>query len=248
MQTFFKTSSLMVILFSFVSCGARKPMVRDLNVSTDYVNGDVHLSLNAQLSIGNARLPSASFPVLHPRSRQAIGMVSLSTLAQGGNLLDLNLNLSTISTLSATNARLPNGSVLPLIGLNDTIVIPLGRKVELYLSFGDGLAALGVSIPFKTLDSIGRRVGHNSLFPVFNIKEVFGAAGLFFSRNPGENGFGFFCDISNVLDPLMFLDITSKRDLRSINYSSQMPVKRVEDQINRELLKIHRKSERLELN
>jgi hypothetical protein len=32
--------------------------------------------------------------------------------------------------------------------------------------------ALGLAIPFKTLDGVGRKVGTTKLFPVFNIKNV----------------------------------------------------------------------------
>lgn len=34
------------------------------------------------------------------------------------------------------------------------------------------MAAIGVAVPFKTLDGVGRKVGTTNLFPVFNIKNV----------------------------------------------------------------------------
>jgi len=248
MQNFLKPLALLALMISFASCGSQKPMVDDIKVSPYYENDDLHISLSANLSIGNVSLPQASFPIFHPKTGEEIGLVSMISLGGNQNLLDLAVNVSAVSNLNSEVAKLPNGSLLPLIGNNRAIVIPIGPKVELYLSIGDGQVALGVAIPFKTLDSVGAKIGTSSLFPMFNINQVVGSGGLFFSRDAGKNGFGLFADVTNVLDPIMFLDIARKSDIQTLEYNSIVPSSRTEDRIDSEMYKLHRKRKRLQLS
>lgn len=43
-----------------------------------------------------------------------------------------------------------------------------------HFSLSKCMAALAVAIPFKTLDGVGRKIVATNLFPVLNIKNVFG--------------------------------------------------------------------------
>jgi hypothetical protein len=247
MQQLLKPIALLVLLVSFASCGSQKPMVDDISVSPYYDNDDLHISLSANLSIGNVNLPQATFPIIHPKTGEEIGIVSMISLGGNQNLLDLAVNVSAISNLNSEVAKLPNGTLLPLIGNNRSIVVPIGPKVELYLSIGDGQVALGVSLPFKTLDKVGRKIGTSALFPTFNINQVVGSAGLYFSREAGKNGFALFADVTQVLDPVMFLDIARKDDIQNLNYSSIVPSSRTEDRIDSEMYKLHRRRTQLRL-
>tara|TARA_B100001971_G_C18267890_1_gene595812 strand:- start:22521 stop:23267 length:747 start_codon:yes stop_codon:yes gene_type:complete len=248
MQQIFKPLALLALMISFVSCGGQKPMVDDIKVSPYYENDELMISLAADLSIGNVSLPQASFPIIHPKTGEEIGLVSMVNLGANQNLLDLVVNVSAISNLNSNIAKLPNGAVLPLIGNNRSIIIPIGPKVELYLSIGDGKVALGVSIPFKTLDAVGRKVGTSALFPVFNKNEIYGAAGLYLSKEAGKNGFGLFADVTNKLDDIMFLDITRRDDIQTLDYNAVIPASRTESKINSEMLKMHRRSKQLRIN
>src|SRR5690606_22445646 len=133
----------------------------------------------------------------------SIGSVQLQTISGGKNLISIDVNLSQITQINSSFAQLPNGNILPIIGTNEVIVIPIKNHVKLYLTLSDKVAALGVSIPFSTLDGIGAKTGSVSLFPTFNIKNVIGSAGMYFSKTAGNNGFGLFADLSNVLEPIM---------------------------------------------
>lgn len=249
LNTFKKQTSAVVILslsFLLISCGSQKPMVSDIEVSPQYIGNDVYVSLNAQLSLGNVTLPQAGFPIIMPKTYEEIGLITMQTTSSGGNQLHVEINLSAVAHIEAVNARLPNGSLLPLIGENKTIEIPVDNKLTVYLSFGDGMAALGVAIPFKTLDGLGRKVGTTSLFPVFNIKNVFGAAGLYTSKSAGKNGFGLFADLTQVMDPIMFLDLGVAEKM-NLNYSSIVPSSSKEKVINREMYKLHSKRKRLSI-
>lgn len=248
MLQLFKPLALLALMISFVSCGGQKPMVDDIKVSPYYENDDLMISLSADLSIGNVSLPQATFPIIHPKTGEEIGLVNMVNLGANQNLLDLVVNVSAISNLQSSIAKLPNGSALPLIGNNRTIIVPIGPKVELYLSVGDGKVALGVSIPFKTLDAVGRKVGTSALFPVFNKNGIYGAAGLYLSKSAGNNGFGLFADVTNALDDIMFLDIAARDDIKTLDYNSVIPASRTEKRINSEMLKMHRRSRQLRLN
>lgn len=248
MQTFIKPLALLALMISFVSCGGQKPMVDDIKVSPYYENDDLMISLSADLSIGNVSLPQATFPIIHPKTGEEIGLVSMVNLGANQNLLDLVVNVSSISNLSSEVGKLPNGAVLPLIGNNRSIVIPIGSKVKLYLSIGDGKVALGVSIPFRTLDAVGRKVGTSALFPAFNKNDIYGAAGLYLSKEAGKNGFGIFADVTNALDDIMFLDITRRDDIQTLDYNAVIPAERKERRINSEMLKMHRSRRQLRIN
>lgn len=261
-----KSVLVLPLLFTLVSCGSQKPMVSDIQVVPQYVDNDVYVSISADLSLGNVTLPQVGFPIYMPKTFEEIGNLTMLTTVNGGNKLNIEINLSSIIYLEAREARLPNGSILPLIGTNKTIEIPIQDKLILYVTFGDGVAAVGVAIPFSTLDGLGRSVGTTSLFPVFNIKNVFGAAGLYTSKEAGKNGFGLFADISNVMEPVMFLDLgesisqsksmsqrfsektsASLSEKVNLNYSSIIPSSSKEKKINREMYKLHSKRKRLSI-
>jgi hypothetical protein len=257
-----KLISVFSLSIFLVSCGGQKPMVKDVKVFTEYVDNDLYLSVGAELSIGNVVLPQTTLPIYMPKTWQEVGSVSMTSAIGGANYMEIDVNVSAIAHLQAQSASLPNGSVLPLIANNKVIKIPVGKGAELYLTLADGVAAIGAAIPFKTFDAMGAKVGTSSLFPVFNIQNVLGAAGIYTSRDAGKNGFGLFVDLSSVLDPIDFVDIgvadsagvlksariAQAQSTASLNYSSIEPSSRKEKRINAELLKMHNRRRRLQLH
>lgn len=237
-------------------------MVTDISVHPFYDESDVHVSVSAELSLGNVMLPSVSIPIPMPGSGEEIGSVQMQSGLGGQSTLNLDVNLSKVAKIQANYVTLPNGNLLPLIGNNKVIVIPIKNAVNLYLTLGDGVAAVGVDIPFKTLDSVGSGIGSVSLFPTFNIKGIIGAAGLYFSKEAGKNGFGLFADISSVLEQAMFLDLKSQKDQSMdmsfaksfgednvrLNYASISPSKGTKKKIDDALYKLHKKRKTLQLH
>lgn len=231
------------------ACGKQKPMVTDIRVAPSYQGSDVIISVDADLSLGNVTLPATNIPIYLPSTWQDIGSVQMRVNGVGANNLKISLNLSAISQIEAQRALLPNGSTLPLIGENKTIVIPIQNKLNVYVSFGDGIAALGVAVPFKNLDGLGQNVGTTALFPVFNIQNVFGTAGLYTSKTKGENGFALFADLSRVLDPVHFIDIGAvDNSLKSLNYHGYRPSESKKKVIDAQMLKLHQRRKRLILH
>jgi hypothetical protein len=198
-----KLSTLFTVILlslSFVSCSQQNSVVKDVQVSSTVDNAEVLVSVSAELNLGNVSLLDLSLPIFVPRTGKEIGIVSIYRDIDGRNMLDVELNVSEIANVDAVAARLPNGNVLPLIRDNSVIVIPIQSKAKIYLAFADGVAALGVTVNISGLDSIGSSVGNISVFPSFAFGSVLGSAGLYNSRTAGENGFGLFMDISNVID------------------------------------------------
>jgi hypothetical protein len=86
------------------------------------------------------------------------------------------------------------------VGSDEVVSIPIGGKgIFLYAAWTESDVVLGFSIPIKAFDGIGKNVGNINLLPVFNVEGVRGAAGTYFSREPGENGIALFADISASL-------------------------------------------------
>ncbi len=238
------------LLFALVSCGSNKPTVKDIQVQPRYEGADLYLSVSADLSIGNLTLQNVSLPIIVPNTGENIGSVSMVSQMDGANLLDIDLNVSAIANVQGQEARLPNGNPLPLIGSNQTIVVPVAKGAEVYLTLNNGQVAIGTAIPIRTLDQVGANVGSASLFPSFHIDKAVGSAGLFTSKTPGQNGIGLFVDVSAYLDQIMFMDLgfdPTIMAMQDLEYGDIAPSSRKERRLNRELYYLDRKRAELQI-
>lgn len=239
------------LLFIFVSCGSNKPSVRDIKVDPHYEGADLYLSVSADLSIGNLSLQNISLPIIVPSSGENIGSVSMVSQMDGANLLDIDLNVSAVANVQGQEARLPNGNPLPLIGSNQTIVIPVSKGAQIYLTLDNGQVAIGTAIPIKTLDQVGANVGSASLFPSFHIDRAVGSAGLFTSKTAGQNGIGLFVDVSAYLEDVMFMDLGFDPSIMAMQDQAPVvdisPSRRKERRLNRELYYLDRRRAELQM-
>lgn len=252
----FKAQGLVLLmLVTLVSCGGQKPMVTDVKVDSSVVDQDVFVSLSADLSIGNLLLPNATIPILLPKSGREIGLVTLMSGAGAVNRLAIELNVTETAQLDLEPARLPNGAMVPIIEDRQVIVVPLGKGAELYVSIIGNQAALGVAIPIKTFDQMGSKVGTAALMPVFAVDNVIGSAGIFTSKEAGENGIALIADVSaylaNLVQNNFLADHSNKVQMQAQDaddIQARKPSRSKEKRINRELYKLHRKRKRLSLN
>lgn len=250
-----KTLGLLLSFSFLVSCGGSAPMVKDVQVQSSQIDGDIWVELSADLSIGNLLLPNATIPIILPRDGREIGNISLVSAGGGSNLLSVNLNVSETAQLDLDEARLPNGSLVPLIADREVITVSLGKGAEVYISLSGSQAAIGVAVPIRSFDVIGAKVGTSSLMPIFNSNGVLGAAGLFTSRETGKNGIALIADVSSFIGNLIgtkTLDDHQNRMKQSqqadLDYSGTKPSRRVEKRINRELYKMHRRRKQLSID
>jgi hypothetical protein len=271
---FGKTSTRLLVLVTFlvtlVSCGKQNhQFMKDINVGTSYVDNDVYISVDAQMDFGAMQLPAISLPVKNPKTGEDLGGIEMGVVAGGKNFMKLSFNLSSVTPLQASQAQLPNGAALPLIYTNQVVEIPVGGSkadVRIYISFVEGAYALGVAVPIKSFDGIGGSVGTTSLFPIFNIENIVGSAGLFTSNESGKSGFGVFVDLTNVLDDLLKGELKARtshqeagialKSIRSIrraapvgelNYSSIGVSSSKKKEIDKALYRLHRRRARLKL-
>lgn len=260
-----KSASLLILLFAFVSCGGSKPMVNDVKVENSVVNGDIYVSLSADLSLGNLLLPNATIPILIPKSGKEIGQVSLVYNADGENHLSVDLNVSETANLNLNSATLPNGSMIPLIADRQIIVVPIGKGAEVYISLTSDQAAIGVAVPIRTFDALGSKVGTAALMPIFNVSGVLGAAGVFTSKDAGKNGIALIADVSSHLGGFIQSNkiedhsyrMSQNQQFGSFNLLSKSAKvksapagisKKARKRLNRELYKLHKKRKQLKLH
>ena len=228
-------------------------MVDDIKISPQQVDGDLYVTLTADLSIGNVQLPNAGIPILLPKSGKEIGLLTLQRTADGRNQIEVDLNVSETANLDLERVTLPNGGSLPLIADNPVLVIPVGKGVDVYLSLSETNAAIGIAIPIKAFDKIGKEVGTASLMPMFNKNNILGAAGVYTSKTPGLNGFALVADLTTVIDRNTAQEVLAQNILIQQEVSNEpanlaIPSARQEKKINKGLLRLHKARTRLQLN
>jgi hypothetical protein len=237
MKSIFSRLTVLVIISLIVSaCGKRPQVVTGVQVQTQVVQQSMYLSVSADIDLGNMSFPSAELPIYHPHFSQPIGSVSLITLLGGKNQLKISVNVSELTNLRASIARLPNGGTIPLIANNPTIAVALGKGAQLYLTLSETAVAIGVAVPFSTFDGIGSSVGSANLFPVFSIDKMIGAAGIFTSSTKGQN-----VRMQDIYVP------ASVPASLALNYSEQIPSSSKESKINDGIYSLNKKKAKLSL-
>lgn len=232
-----------------VSCGGSKGKITDVRVDQSVVGSDSYLHLSATLDLGNIYLPSFKSEIMLP-GRGPIGEVEL-----GADFVDIALNLSEVVPQLETGGLLPNGAKLPLIKDNPVVVLPLGRSnIKVFVSLVHGATALGISIPVKELDEIGR---YSAFFPPFQVKTMTVAAGVYSSDSPGLSGIGAFFDLTKVLG-MGVTDSSSGSDYLYVpmgaNESYELGIQtevtnsKTQRKIDKVLYRLHRKKKVIELN
>lgn len=238
---------LMLCLAFLVSCGGSAPMVDNVEVQTRDQDGDVLVTLTADLAIGNLALPFASFPIILKNGKEA-GTVTLGTSTSGQSQIVIDINVSDSINFEMAQVRLPNGALMPIIMSNSAIEIPLG-KVKLVLSLINGQQSLGIIIPIKSFDKIGEKVGTTSLMPIFNKNGVLGAAGVYTSSEAGKNGFALVTDLSGVLPNIFPVgQVAQQREEADVSSELMAPSRSEKKSIDKALLRMHKKKAKLELN
>lgn len=180
-------------------------MVTDIRLSSQTFEGDIYAEFTATLNFENITLPAVQYELIHPQTSQWLGQINLGTLFSGETELNLGINLSAIANIpGVASAQLPNGMKIPVGGINDVNVIQIpiaNHRGEIYIAMESGIAMIGVAINIAGLDRLGEEVGTSGFFPMFQIKDVKGIAGLFSSNTPGKNGIALFVDLSSVINP-----------------------------------------------
>lgn len=185
------TLSLPVLL---VSCGGAQKVVTDVVLDHKVIDDQSYIHIETKLDLNNITLFAFEAPIDIP------GVGDVGTVKIDIDKIELDLNVSELIPQLETGGDLPNGGSIPLIGSNPVIVIPVhigqGAYIDIYVSLVRGATTIGLSVPIKEFDELGKFGGY---FPPFLLKGVTVAAGIFTSENAGESGLAAFFDVSEVL-------------------------------------------------
>lgn len=193
------------------SSGSLGSMVEGVTVKSYQLNGDLWAELTATLSTGSFVLAGIDVPVVDPHNPNIqYGRITLQSafcqpghVCTGGGDLSLQINVTQAIHLSFVDPTLPNGTMIPIGGLNTTpvIALPIGSTgARVYVALSDGVALLGAALPFKQLDSVGQYVPGTNLFFPFSFSNVNGLVGMFFGAQTKQTGIALFADLSGVID------------------------------------------------
>lgn len=252
----FRTCALAFALATtVVSCGQSVSQVKGVKFETVTTDGDIKLRVSSDFDFGNILFPSLQIPIMH--KGEAVGSVSMIPVLGSKTQLVVEYSVASMGQVAPGPIALPNGTLAPLIGTNQGVTVSLGNGAQLYIVAGSGVYALGVAIPISGLDAVGATLQGINFFPMFNINNAVGAAGIFASKTPGKSGFGFFVDASaymqsiegllNTSDLIAASGLMMEQEVSEIalNYTEQRPASKIEKKMNDLLYDMHKRKVRL---
>jgi hypothetical protein len=255
--SYVKIHIILLGLFLLTSCGKNgSQLVSDVKVSTQLVNQEVWVNVNAKFDLGNTALPSITLPVANPKNpSQIFGSISMAPTFDGKNQVGVSVNFTEALKIQGGIATLPNGTGLPVGGLNNVDVIQLNipnTLARVYIALDKGVALAGFAIAIKELDSIGSSIGGINLFPRFNINNVIGIAGVFTGSQSGQTGLALFVDLSSVLNQQMLNNTPTNLTVGEIAGQMQIqaiqPAASQKGSLENALFKFGTKSKKTKLN
>jgi hypothetical protein len=193
------------------SSGGISNMLTAIQVHTYNQNGDLWTSMTAQIDTGNMILAGVTIPIVDPNNPSVVyGQLSMASnlcnpngICGGGGTLTVAVDISEVSHSQVLDNKLPNGTTIPVgQAVNNAIVaLPLGGTGgRIYVAFGQGIAMLGVALPFSALDSVGQYIPGVNIFQPFASNGVSGIIGMFTGSTVKTTGVALFVDLSGILN------------------------------------------------
>jgi|SRR5690554_3527573 len=252
-KSFSSLLTLIVLSLSLVSCGGSVSNVLDnVEVKTQVQDQDVLLSFSADLDLGAMSFASISVPILHPRGQTPIGQLQLTSGLGGVNKLSVLLNVSEVADIQTTQAVLPNGNLIPLIATNPTIAVDIGKGAKVYLTVGTNTTAIGVAVPIKEFDSIGRSLPGLNVFPIVNKNGYIGTAGIFTGAKAGTSGIAVVADISSAMNRIDIFGAQygiqaqeARGEIVKLDYRSHSASKSAKSKLDDKLYDLNKKKAKL---
>jgi hypothetical protein len=189
---------------SLTACSKTGSWVTGAKLSTTTQNGVQFVELSTQLSTGGIGLIPITLPVLNPHNpSQVLGEITIkSGLTGGSSELDIDVNLSAVLSLpdGTTSGLLPNGTSIPISGVNaaNWISLPVANsssRLYLNLDLQNKKVVVGTAI---NIDQLSIGVPANLLLP-FSSNNINGVAGIYTGIAKGQSGFALFIDGSALL-------------------------------------------------
>lgn len=276
-----KLSKTALVFVGFVAllvggCGknSKFDMVKDVAVKSLLQDGQAYGQVKVGLDTGNILLPAFQLPIFDPRNPKVVfGSVGMRPRLDGKTELEVDLNLTELAQIPGSGALLPNGTSLPIGGLDNLrvldIVITNGIHIYAAIDFNmaateNAIAMIGVAIPFREMDSVGNYVGGADLFAGFNFGPVKGVAGIFASNQSNKTGIGLFLDASELLRNINVqkgavvaqnsgfsvasFALSSPAPVHKLTFYDVVPGSRQHDRLNNAILQLHQRRARMHLN
>jgi hypothetical protein len=274
------TILLVFMTFSYIinlsGCGQNSNpvanVISQIELKSYKVGSDEWIQMKAGLVTGNFMLAGINAPITDPTDLSKVyGQIGLLPVlcgnnpnCQGGGDLTISLNITQVTQVQGVAPILPNGTGLPLGGLQNAhvVALPIGNTGgRIYFAFGPGVGMLGTAIPFSVLDPSGQYVPGVNVFQPLQLGPVSLIAGIFAGSVPNTTGIGLFADLTSILfqTPLLrSLAFDSQQQQRSsrggvIEYRNALTMKpirgseRDEKQLYQELYKLHKVRPTLQL-
>ena len=198
-------------------CGKNTPtvssFVTNVSLKTYQQTNDDWVSITASLSTGNFTLAGINLPIEDPRNPSKVyGQISVAPKLCANNCnggdLTVALDLTQAAQIPGASPLLPNGTALPVGGLQNATVIDIpipNSGARIYFALGQGVALIGSAVTFSAFDSLGKYVPGVDLFQPLTFGPVSVEAGLFAGSAPSTSGIGLFVDLSGVVNPANLL-------------------------------------------
>lgn len=189
--------SILAILSVTSGCGQFvRLIISDFDFQTVQDDGQQLLNTSFALSLGEVSLPVAEYPL-----PDDLGTFRLFT-EDGVNRVGVSLNLTKVINLPTEDAKLPNGSALPIDTQGANVFqIPISGIVgNVYLAVSGDVTLVGFAFSVSQLDSVGDSLGNFGVFPNFNVGNINITAGIFSSADIGQTGVAAFANLGSILE------------------------------------------------
>jgi len=199
---------------SFSACG-KSQFIKSAQLGAHTSGGDEYAELIATVDSQQLILPEIQFPIIdirHPGL--SFGNIGLKPSLDGKTTeLSIDLDLSQILHLpkAGENASLPNGTGLPMSGIDPSQVMMFnigggGSRVYVEMDTLNKKAMLGAALVISQFN-IGAVA---DLFIPFQGTGFLGTAGVFTGAQFGQSGFGIFADLSPLLTNQLTNQLTAQ--------------------------------------
>ncbi len=201
-----------IIIFDLAACNATSATqnaVTNITLNAFQEGQDNWIQASASINTGNFQMIAFSIPLANPADPTvSYGQLSFvpdicnGQSCVGLGTLDLQIDLTKTASLNASSPTLPNGTALPISGLDSAkvVAVPVAETgAQVYLALGGGVAIMGAAIPFAALDPAGQIVPGANLFVPLTLNSISLIAGMFFGATTETTGFGLFVDVSSIV-------------------------------------------------
>ncbi len=178
-------------------------LVNNLKLVTSNDTGDLMVEMGAEINSGAMMFPMITLPIVDPNDPgHPYGSLTMQRTLQGKNMLLARINLTKASGAQGVTdpGNLPNGTAIPVAGVQDIVAFQAGGNSRVYLSLNNNSKMLGVAIAIKEFDAIAKYVpGANLFFDFPQQNGIRGIAGIFTGLQSATSGFGLFIDATNLI-------------------------------------------------